>query len=158
MKYLRQLRCKCHSAHKLPEVAPPKIEKRDFACLISNFRNVSLHTNPLQSFIVKYNKNETCGNLLLNKNLKGKACRSYDGEVIPFLKLPPQNSCVTSKAKGPLTILGITADMFCCHCSSLEINPPLHLLCHNIFNKAYNGQEEHLPHVVETGLSFIGHN
>ena len=101
MKYLRQLRCKCHSAHKLPEVAPPKIEKRDFACLISNFRNVSLHTNPLQSFIVKYNKNETCGNLLLNKNLKGKACRSYDGEVIPFLKLPPQNSCVTSKAKGP---------------------------------------------------------
>ena len=89
MKYLRQLRCKCHSAHKLPEVAPPKIEKRDFACLISNFRNVSLHTNPLQSFIVKYNKNETCGNLLLNKNLKGKACRSYDGEVIPFLKLPP---------------------------------------------------------------------
>ena len=103
MKYLRQLRCKCHSAHKLPEVAPPKIEKRDFACLISNFRNVSLHTNPLQSFIVKYNKNETCGNLLLNKNLKGKACRSYDGEVIPFLKLPPQNSCVTSKAKGPLT-------------------------------------------------------
>ena len=67
---------------------------------ISNFRNVSLHTNPLQSFIVKYNKNETCGNLLLNKNLKGKACRSYDGEVIPFLKLPPQNSCVTSKAKG----------------------------------------------------------
>ena len=103
MKYLRQLRCKCHSAHKLPEVAPPKIEKRDFACLISNFRNVSLHTNPLQSFIVKYNKNETCGNLLLNKNLKGKACRSYDGEVIPFLKLPPQNSCVTSKAKGPFT-------------------------------------------------------
>ena len=102
MKYLRQLRCKCHSAHKLPEVAPPKIEKRDFACLISNFRNVSLHTNPLQSFIVKYNKNETCGNLLLNKNLKRKACRSYDGEVIPFLKLPPQNSCVTSKAKGPL--------------------------------------------------------
>ena len=102
MKYLRQLRRKCHSAHKLPEVAPPKIEKRDFACLISNFRNVSLHTNPLQSFIVKYNKNETCGNLLLNKNLKGKACRSYDGEVIPFLKLPPQNSCVTSKAKGPL--------------------------------------------------------
>ena len=103
MKYLRQLRCNCHSAHKLPEVAPPKIEKRDFACLISNFRNVSLHTNPLQSFIVKYNKNETCGNLLLNKNLKGKACRSYDGEVIPFLKLPPppQNSCVTSKAKGP---------------------------------------------------------
>ena len=51
---------------------------------------------------MKYNKNETCGNLLLNKNLKGKACRSYDGEVIPFLKLPPQNSCVTSKAKGPL--------------------------------------------------------
>ena len=102
MKYLRQLRCKCHSAHKLPEVAPPKIEKRDFACLISNFRNVSLHTNPLQSFIVKYYKNETCGNLLLHKNLKGKACRSYDGEVIPFLKLPPQNSCVTSKAKGPL--------------------------------------------------------
>ena len=102
MKYLRQLRCKCHSAHKLPEVAPTKIEKRDFACLISNFRNVSLHTNPLQSFIVKYNKNETCGNLLLNKNLEGKACRSYDGEVIPFLKLPPQNSCVTSKAKGPL--------------------------------------------------------
>ena len=38
---------------------------------------------------MKYNKNETCGNLLLNKNLKGKACRSYDGEVIPFLKLPP---------------------------------------------------------------------
>ena len=89
MKYLRQLRCKRYSVHKLPEVAPPKIEKRDFACLISNFRNVSLHTNPLQSFIVKYNKNETCGNLLLNKNLKGKACRSYDGEVIPFLKLPP---------------------------------------------------------------------
>ena len=51
---------------------------------------------------MKYNKNETCGNLLLNKNLKGKACRSYDGEVIPFLKLPPQNSCVTSKVKGPL--------------------------------------------------------
>ena len=50
---------------------------------------------------MKYNKNETCDNLLLNKNLKGKACRSYDGEVIPFLKLPPQNSCVTSKAKGP---------------------------------------------------------
>ena len=89
MKYLRQLRCKCHSAHKLPEVAPPKIEKRDFACLISNFRNVSLHTNPLQSFIVKYNNNETCGNLLLNKNLKGKACRSYDGEVIPFFKVAP---------------------------------------------------------------------
>ena len=109
MKYLRQLRCKCHSAHKLPEVAPPKIEKRDFACLISNFRNVSLHTNPLQSFIVKYNKNETCGNLLLNKNLKGKACRTYDGEVIPFLKLPPQNSCVTSKAKGPL----VGMSMFC---------------------------------------------
>ena len=86
MKYLRQLRCKCHSAHKLPEVAHPKNRK---ACLISNFRNVSLHTNPLQSFSVKYNKNETCGNLLLNKNLKGKACRSYDGEVIPFLKLPP---------------------------------------------------------------------
>ena len=103
MKYLRQLRCKCYSAHKLPEVAPPKIEKRDFACLISNFRNVSLHTNPLQSSIMKYNKNETCGNLLLNKNLKRKACRSYDGEVMPFLKLPPpQNSCVTSKAKGPL--------------------------------------------------------
>ena len=50
---------------------------------------------------MKYNINETCGNLLLNKNLKGKACRSYDGEVMPFLKLPPQNSCVTSKAKGP---------------------------------------------------------
>ena len=48
---------------------------------------------------MKYNKNETCGNLLLNKNLKGKACRSYDGEVMPFLKLPPHNSCVTSKAK-----------------------------------------------------------
>ena len=31
---------------------------------------------------MKCNKNETCGNLLLNKNLKGKACRSYDGEVI----------------------------------------------------------------------------
>ena len=106
MKYLRKLRCKCYSAHKLPEVAPPtpppqkKIKKRDCACLISNFRNVSLHTNPLQSSIVKYNKNESCGNLLLNKNLKGKACRSYDGEVMPFLKLPPQNSCVTSKAKG----------------------------------------------------------
>ena len=64
---------------------------------------------------MKYNKNETCGNLLLNKNLKGKACRSYDGEVMPFLKLPPQNSCVTSKAKGPLhnimlhtTTLGVT--------------------------------------------------
>ena len=54
---------------------------------------------------MKYNKNETCGNLLLNKNLKGKACRSYDGEVMPFLKLPPQNSCVTSKAKGPLHLL-----------------------------------------------------
>ena len=53
---------------------------------------------------MKYNKNETCGNLLLNKNLKGKACRSYDGEVIPFLKLPPQNSCVTSKAKGPFVV------------------------------------------------------
>ena len=105
MKYLRQLRCKCYSAHKLPEVAPPNIEKRDFACLISNFRNVSLHTNPLQSFIVKYNKNETCGNLVLNKNLKGKACRSYDGEVIPFLKLPPQNSRVTSKAKGPFQLI-----------------------------------------------------
>ena len=83
---------------------------RDCACLISNFRNVSLHTNPLQSSIVKYNKNETCGNLLLNKNLKGKACRSYDGEVMPFLKLPPspppppQNLCVTSKAKGPLKV------------------------------------------------------
>ena len=102
MKYLRQLRCKCYSAHKLPEVAPPKIEKRDFACLISNFRNVSLHTNPLQSFIVKYNKNETYGNLLLNKKFKRKACRSYDGEVIQFLKLPPQNSCVTSKTKDPL--------------------------------------------------------
>ena len=117
MKYLRQLRCKCHSAHKLPEVAPPKIEKRDFACLISNFRNVSLHTNPLQSFIVKYNKNETCGNLLLNINLKGKACRSYDGEVIPFLKLPPQNSCVTSKAKGPLfacTMSGLSRDQSIC--------------------------------------------
>ena len=76
-----------------PPPPPPqkKIEKRDCACLISNFRNVSLalHTNPLQSSIVKYNKNETCGNLLLNKNLKGKACRSYDGEVMPFLKLPP---------------------------------------------------------------------
>ena len=58
---------------QLPEVAPPKIEKRDFACLISNFRNVSLHTNPLQSFIVKYNKNETCGNLLLNKKFKRKS-------------------------------------------------------------------------------------
>ena len=115
MKYPRQLRCKCHSAHKLPEVAPQKIEKRDFACLISNFRNVSLHTNPLQSFIVKYNKNETCGNLLLNINLKGKACRSYDGEVIPFLKLPPQNSCVTSKARGPLfacTMSGLSRDQF----------------------------------------------
>ena len=54
---------------------------------------------------MKYNKNETCGNLLLNKNLKGKACRSYDGVVIPFLKLPPQNSCVTSKAKGPFAEL-----------------------------------------------------
>ena len=54
---------------------------------------------------MKYNKNEMCDNLLLNKNLKGKACRSYDGEVMPFLKLPPQNqnSCVTSKAKGPLS-------------------------------------------------------
>ena len=55
---------------------------------------------------MKYNKNETCGNLLLNKNLIGKACRSYDGEVIPFLKLPPQNSCVTSKAKGPFRVGG----------------------------------------------------
>ena len=112
MKYLRQLRCKCYSAHKLPEVAPPKIEKRDFACLISNFRNVSLHTNPLQSFIVKYNKNQTCGNLLLNKNLKGKACRSCDGEVIPFLKLPPQNSCVTSKAKGPFVLISTSLQLF----------------------------------------------
>ena len=56
---------------------------------------------------MKYNKNETCGNLLLNKNLKGKACRSYDGKVIPFLKLPPQNSCVTSKAKGPLAMFQV---------------------------------------------------
>ena len=81
---------------------PQKIEKRDCACLISNFRNVSLHTNPLQSSIVKYNKSETCDNLLLNENIKGKACRSNDGEVMPFYKLPPQNSCVTSQAKGPL--------------------------------------------------------
>ena len=90
---------------------PQKIEKRDCACLISNFRNVSLHRNPLQSSIVKYNKNETCGNLLLKRNSQQKtflkACRSYDGEVMPFFKLPPppppppQNSCVTSKAKGP---------------------------------------------------------
>ena len=63
---------------------PPKIEKRYCACLISNFRNVSLHTNHLQSSIVKYNKNETCDNLLLNKIFKGKVCRSYDGEVMPF--------------------------------------------------------------------------
>ena len=90
MKYLRQLRCKCYSVHKLPEVAPPKIEKRDYAHLIGNFRNVLLHTNPLQSSIVKYNKNETCDNLLLNENLKGNACTSYDGEVMPLYKwLPP---------------------------------------------------------------------
>ena len=68
----------------------PAPQKNRKASLISNFRNVSLHTNPLQSSIVKYNKNETCDNLLLNKNLKGKACRSYDGEVMPFLKLPPR--------------------------------------------------------------------
>ena len=60
---------------------PPKIEKHDCACLISNFRNVSLYRNLLQSSIVKYNKNE---NLLLNETLKRKACRSYDGEVMPF--------------------------------------------------------------------------
>ena len=117
MKYLRQLRCKCYSSHKLPEVAPPpppkkKIEKRDCACLISNFRNVSLHTNPLQSSIVKYNKNETFDNLLLNKNLKGKACRSYYGEVMPFCKLPPQNSCVTSQAKGPLCRCELSHNMY----------------------------------------------
>ena len=39
--------------------------------------------------------------LVIITSLKGKACRSYDGEVMPFFKLPPQNSCVTSKAKGP---------------------------------------------------------
>ena len=115
MKYLRQLRCKCHSAHKLQEVAPPKIEKRDFACL--NFRNVSLHTNPLQSFIVKYNKNETCGNLLLNKNLKGKACRSYDGEVIPFLKLPPPKFMRDVKGKRSINnaerSIYVTASKMC---------------------------------------------
>ena len=62
---------------------------------------------------MKCNKNETCGNLLLNKNLKEKACRSYDGEVMPFLKLPPQNSCVrvTSKAKGPMDLLPLTSRM-----------------------------------------------
>ena len=96
-------------AHKLPEVAPPPIKSK--SCLISNFRNVSLHTNPLQSSIVKYNKNETCDNLLLNEKLKGKVCRSYDGEVMPFYTLPPppppppqKNSCVTSQAKCPLWI------------------------------------------------------
>ena len=84
---VQMLQRSCTSYRKLPP--PPKIEKRDCPCLLSNFRNVSLHTNPLQSSIVKYNKNETWDNLLLNKNLKRKACRSYDGEGMPFLKLPP---------------------------------------------------------------------
>ena len=83
MKYLRDTNganvTALTSYRKLPP--PQKIEKLDFACLISNFRNVSLHTNPLQSSIVKYNNNETCDNLLLNKE---KACMSYDGEVMPF--------------------------------------------------------------------------
>ena len=36
-----------------PKKKKKKIEKRDFAWLISNLHNVSLHTNPLQSSIVK---------------------------------------------------------------------------------------------------------
>ena len=46
--------------------------------------NVSLHRNPLQKLHRNYNKNETCDNLLLNETLKGKARRTYDGDVIPF--------------------------------------------------------------------------
>ena len=54
---------------------------------------------------MKYN-NETCDNLVLNENLKGKACRSYYGGVMPFyVPPPPPNSCVTSEAKDPLVKL-----------------------------------------------------
>ena len=106
MKYLRQLRCKCYSAHKLPEVAPPPPKKKSKSAtscvsLATSAMFRCILTNPLQNFVV-----------LLNKNLKGKAFRSYDGEAMPFLKLPPQNSCVTSKAKGPLDQM--LEELSCC--------------------------------------------